>query len=155
MRINFFERGAGQFLFLKMRTLYLLLTLFHSMVTPTTGARRADTTRSNLRSNILLPPSSSLQGTGNTGSCQWMITCEKCSLSSECGWCSDCGRCVEGGTTGPSATNCVAWDYNRCSGGESEYTDRSVADHEEESKERKKLVQEYDQERDRYVRLNY
>ena len=134
-----------------MKCTYLLL--LHSMVspTPTTGARRTE--RSNLRSNILLPPSS-LQGTGNTGSCQWMITCEKCALSGECGWCSDCGRCVEGGTTGPSATNCKAWDYNRCSG-ESEYTDRSVADHEEESKERKKLVQEYDQERDRYVRENF
>ena len=91
-----------------------------------------------------------LQGTGNTGSCSWMITCQMCASSEGCGWCSDCGRCVEGGTTGPSSTNCMAWDYEQCSGPE-KYADLALSSHEFELKERTRLVEEYRKERDRHV----
>jgi hypothetical protein len=91
------------------------------------------------------------QGTGNTGSCSWLITCQSCAASESCGWCTDCGRCVEGGVTGPSSTNCVAWDYDQCSG-DDKFADLMLDAHQNELNIRKKLIEQYDEVRDQYVR---
>ena len=120
------------------------------LLLPTIDSRSA-----NLRTNE--PPKTSttpnipLQGTGNTGPCSFMITCQMCSSSEGCGWCSDCGKCLEGSITSPSSTNCQAWDFEQCSGSAT-YADLALSSHQNEMKERDRLVEEYRNERDNYVR---
>ena len=52
---------------------------------------------------------------------------------------------------GPSATNCVAWDYEQCSGSEL-YADRMLEQHKQELEQRRSLVEQYHEERDNYAR---
>jgi hypothetical protein len=79
-----------------------------------------------------------------------LITCQSCAASESCGWCTDCGKCTEGGTTGPSSTNCMAWDYDQCSGSD-KFADLMLDAHQEELSRREKLIAQYDAERDNYV----
>ena len=120
----------------------LLLAALRAEPTPATAAAEGITPST---------PPSEAQGTGNTGACQWMISCQMCTGSEGCGWCTDCGRCVEGGPTGPSATNCVAWDYEQCSGTDT-YADKILEQHKDELEERSRLVAAYHAERDNYVK---
>jgi hypothetical protein len=103
------------------------------------------------RAAALFPTPLNRQGTGNTGPCSWMVSCGSCTRSEGCGWCGDCGRCVEGGSIGPSATNCVAWDYEQCSG-DDVFADRLLEQHKRELEQRRQLVDDYRKERDNYVR---
>ena len=91
-----------------------------------------------------------LQGSGNTGSCSWLIKCSTCTQSEGCGWCSDCMACTEGGATGPSTTNCMAYDYDQCSG-ENKFADLMLASHESELKQRSLLILNYEATRDQFV----
>ena len=52
---------------------------------------------------------------------------------------------------GPSTTNCVAWDYEQCSG-EDVFADRLLEQHKRELEQRRALVDDYRKERDNYVR---